>query len=377
MLPVWTIVYFNVENRPRRSWPLQRCLMVKIMQTFLDVVSKTGSFRMDEPDIEQWGRNPELMKKHGMVWVEARPYVLVDALKEAAKVNGVKPVRLPGFWVGKRDSAGFVGQRAGPDEKVIYHLFGGGHIMSNGSPKGVAQVLCKDFLKHFHCFERVFLIDHRRAQGPPLEPKNAFPSAVIDAISGYDYLVKDLGFKPENILVTGDSAGASLAIQLVRALRDHPSLNMGIPGGVMPISPYVDAGKSNFGPHSSLLTNWDSDLVHFILGIYPVQAYLGSLPMSEASTNPWIAPVSLRLSTPYGHFKDFPPTYLIVGDAEMFLDENRLLRDRIIQDTDASRVTYREVIDGTHPSTMAMGHPAELEETLRLMAIWVSEVFDK
>ena len=248
--------------------------------------------------------------------------------------------------------------------------------MGDASPKGVSTEICENMLRRFRGFRRAFQVEYRKASGPPFPKAGAFPSALIDVLAGYEYLVKDLGFRPENILLTGESSGANLALGLIRALRDHPSLGLRLPAALIIASPAVDWGRSGFGPHSSLMTCWYTDYIHAVVGPYPIMAVLGSLPAIEASTNPYISPASLRLAKPEGMFKDFPQTYIVVGDAEMLLDETRVIRDRMIADIGKEKVTYREVIDGVHPSTSAQGHPQELDETFSLMAKWVAEVFD-
>lgn len=231
-------------------------------------------------------------------------------------------------------------------------------------------------LTHFRGFRRCFQVEHRKARGDPFKQQNAFPAALIDILAGYDYLVKDLGFKPENILISGGSSGSNLALGILRAIRDHPSLNLRVPGGLLILSPATDWGRSGFGPHSSLLSAWETDYIHNVMGPYVVLTYLGNLPASEASTNPYVSPASLRLANPEDMFKDFPPIYIVVGDGEMLLDETRVLRDRMITDIGADKVAYREIVNGVHSSNMAVGHPEELEETYRYIGKWVTEVFD-
>lgn len=248
--------------------------------------------------------------------------------------------------------------------------------MGTASPSGTSAEICANFLRHFRGFHRVFQIEHRKARGPPLPKQNAFPTAIIDVLAGYDYLVKDLGFKPKNILLAGESSGANLALGLVRAVRDHPSLGLRPPAALLLTSPAIDWGRSGFGPHSSLVTRWNTDYIHALLGTFPITWILGSLPPIEASMNPYISPASLRLPNAEGMFKDFPRTYLTVGDAEMLVDETRVLRDRLSTDIGEKQVTYREVIDGVHPVTAAQGHPEQQQETYRSMAKWVAEVFD-
>ena len=59
------------------------------------------------------------------MWVDAKPELVVGEIKELAERNKVGVEQVAGYWYGKRDAAtGRVGQRAGPDEKVMYALHG-------------------------------------------------------------------------------------------------------------------------------------------------------------------------------------------------------------------------------------------------------------
>ena len=59
---------------------------------------------------------------------------------------------------------------------------------------------------------RTLALDYRRA------PEFPFPHALEDAVSGFRFLL-DSGFKPHQIAVAGDSAGAGLAVALLVRLK--------------------------------------------------------------------------------------------------------------------------------------------------------------
>lgn len=52
----------------------------------------------------------------------------------------------------------------------------------------------------------VLSVDYR------LSHLNPFPAALIDAISGYVYLINNRSIDPKRIVVVGDSAGGNLAL---------------------------------------------------------------------------------------------------------------------------------------------------------------------
>ena len=120
-VPWWSIKYTLFPfSRPRRSWSVSRAVATKFTQLMLHCLFSTGSFPSLTPDGALFEKDP----KSGFVWVQPREYVLIEDWEEAAKLNGVRPERVPGFWYGKRDAKGGVGQLASDGEKVVYHIHG-------------------------------------------------------------------------------------------------------------------------------------------------------------------------------------------------------------------------------------------------------------
>lgn len=65
---------------------------------------------------------------------------------------------------------------------------------------------------------------------------NQYPKAHDEAFEGYKYLLS-LGYKSENIIIFGDSAGGHLAVSLVHRLNDN---NIKIPKALVLYSPWLD-----------------------------------------------------------------------------------------------------------------------------------------
>ena len=97
-------------------------VLVKIYRTMIDASFQTtfGPFCVDPVEVEKRGKAEE----DGLVWVEPAPELIVGEVAECAKINGVQAERRAGYWFGKRGPDGKAGQRAGPDEKVIYSCHG-------------------------------------------------------------------------------------------------------------------------------------------------------------------------------------------------------------------------------------------------------------
>lgn len=186
-----------------------------------------------------------------------------------------------------------------------------------------------------------------------------FPAALIDALAGYLYLVK-LGFREEDIIFVGDSAGGNLALALTRYLvlnRDK------VPAALVLLSPCTDPSEQFLddpGPQASQTINAERDwLVPINSGIIRAGAnvFLGGRPehIELAHRNPYISPASPILLglTPDSptrtiSFKGFPRTFIDTGSFETFYDQILRLRDAMVEDLGEDMVFYNEVDGATH-----------------------------
>ncbi|KAI0629129.1 alpha/beta-hydrolase [Trametes polyzona] len=364
-VPYWAVRYALPSTRPV-PWSLGRVIIVKCYRVLITTIFRTTVTTMcfDPVKVEKSGQ----ADKVGLVWTDPAPDLIVlDEIKEAARINGIEPVRVAGYWLGKRGLDGKVGQKAGPDEKVIYGFHGGGYVMGAAHPDFATGYIYKKMFNYMpKGYERIFLCEYRLAWSDPLPTQGAFPAALIDALAGYQYLVRDLGFKPSNIIVMGESAGANLALQLTRYLSQNalPALGVGnAPGAARPrgqllLSPVSDWGGTQEGPGTSFMKNWDNDMVHDFFKGFPAKSLVGRLPASAAYENAWLSPGSLRLPHPDGLFRGLPPTSIVIGGGEMMLDPVRTLRDRIVADNGEGIITYLEIPHAAHvPMTHAWHEP--------------------
>lgn len=76
-----------------------------------------------------------------------------------------------------------------------------------------------------------------------LAPETCFPGPLHDAVSAYFRLIEELHIPPENIILSGDSAGGGLCLALLMYLRDN---DYPLPSGAILMSPWV--GKQSVLP---------------------------------------------------------------------------------------------------------------------------------
>lgn len=217
-------------------------------------------------------------------------------------------------------------------------------------------------------------MEYRLASGSPFPVSNPFPASLIDVIAGYNYLVHQVGFSPQNIIISGGSAGGILAYQLARhlAYANFPTLPQA--GALLLLSPSADSALRR--PPGSMRSNARSDYTRtWFDAAYASTAVLGSLPREELDKT-WLSPGSPVLADAdvVGLFVGFPRTFILAGEAEMSRDSMRTLRDRMRADMDEHNVAYVEVADAPHDFlAMTMFEPGRTVG-LKEIAKWLQQV---
>lgn len=147
------------------------------------------------------------------------PHLIQGELK--AELAGVESVRIPGYWMEKEGSYIPAGAPPIEGEIVLMHLHGGGYAVLSAHPFSGPSATPSGILKQVKGIKHTFNLEYRLTKPLATAPENPFPAALLDAIAGYNYLVNEVGFAPENIIIEGDSSGANLALALVRYLIER------------------------------------------------------------------------------------------------------------------------------------------------------------
>ena len=148
----------------------------------------------------------------------------------------------------------------------------------------------------------------------PLAPESGFPDA-LDALYDIYQLLLDQGIQAKDIILSGDSCGANLALALCLRLKENQDEQ---PSGLILMSPFLDLTLSS----ESLRFNRKHDA---LLSIEALEAgidyYLGN---RIATDNPQVSPLFDDLS-------GLPPTLVQVGSKEILLDDAKRFRDQAKQ----------------------------------------------
>lgn len=194
-----------------------------------------------------------------------------------------------------------------PIKKIFYYIHGGAYIMGLSSIYyNLSYNFCnlKDDLA-------VVLLDYS------LAPEYIHPTQINEAMDVWKELIKE--FKPENIIVGGDSAGGNCAMALVQQIANQ---KMNLPKAAIFISPVTDYSNSFeshfknyqkdilFGnPKEPLTKEFHEEMLKKGLNSY----YVGDMPIEDRK-NPLISPA-------FGNFTTFPKSLFFVGSDEMLLDD--------------------------------------------------------
>ncbi len=185
------------------------------------------------------------------------------------------------------------------DDRVVLYLHGGGYVMGsiNTHRAMIARIARASQA-------RALALDYRMA------PEAPFPAAVEDSTAAYRWLLAQ-GYKPNKIVISGDSAGGGLALATLLALRDAGTP---LPAAAAPISPWTDME----GTGASVKTRADKDPMVGSANLLPMaQMYVGN----QDPKNPLASPL-------HGDYHGLPPLLIQVGDAEVLLDDSTRVSER-------------------------------------------------
>ncbi|KZT40813.1 alpha/beta-hydrolase [Sistotremastrum suecicum HHB10207 ss-3] len=342
--PIWLFLSLP-PFRPRKSWDWRKAYNVRLVRF-------NNSSGLPSTDPDHRAIKGGLPAEVSANWVEpADPSHIVGELAEFAKFAKVETCRIPAYWyhLPKQPLLGD-SPPVSPDEKIILAFHGGGYRILSAHPSSSCQSQTRDTLtavsKKTSNIKRILSLEYRLTT----DTSNPFPAALLDAVSGYSYLVNTIGFKPENIVLMGDSAGGHLAINLARYLVRNPECGLKPPGGVIAQCPWADMGTSQRGPGTSSEKNLESD---FMVRETYVAAKAFVAPRSweavNASPDPYLMPGSKYISAEraQGIFEGFPKTFVTAGGGEILYDGIVTMVERMKADM-GERVTFYEGKDAVH-----------------------------
>ncbi|MFI5539085.1 alpha/beta hydrolase [Nocardia sp. NPDC051900] len=190
----------------------------------------------------------------------------------------VRPVRLGGRPAERIDFAD------SSEHGAVLYLHGGGYAVGSvATHRSLAARLARDI----GC--AVYVLDYR------LAPEQPFPAALDDAEAAFLELVATSGLRPDQIAVSGDSAGGGLSLALAQRLIARHGQT---PAALGLIAPWADPNEIPERERDLVINRpWSRACV---------AAYLGD----SDSADPAYAPLT-------GELRGLPPTYVQVDVSEL------------------------------------------------------------
>ena len=230
-------------------------------------------------------------------------------------------------------------------DHVILHIHGGGWIL--GSPSSsrrlTSTIATATNLK-------TLSIDYR------LAPEYPFPTPLNDCVSAYNWLLSN-GFKSENIIIAGESAGGNLTLSTLLKLRDQ---GIDLPAGAFCLSPITDVTLSD----DSFFKNGATDPGLADVGIF---WWLAAYLAGDDPRNPYVSPL-------FGDLSGLPPILIQASSCEMlYSDASRFVEKAKKAGVNATLQSWDEmnhVFQGTKFELLP-----EAEEAINKIAEFTNELF--
>lgn len=177
----------------------------------------------------------------------------------------------------------------------------------------------------------VFSVDYN------LAPYAPFPIPLMQALGAWLYLINEIGYRPDQIFIGGDSFGAHLTLQLERFLRlEVPHIRDGVPGvdlekqqtakgqpvcaGLLLLSPWLSTLNEPFESRPNFLKH---DIITLTYGDWGVKEMLIGPDHADRCTldllDPWLSPIY----KPLEEIAQLPPMFVANGGVEVLLDEGK------------------------------------------------------
>lgn len=198
----------------------------------------------------------------------------------------IRPIRL----------AGLKAEEIKPQQgstQLIFHIHGGAFFLGsmNTHRAFLTQVAARTQMQVLH-------LDY------PLSPEAQFPEA-LDALFDVYAVLLDQGVQAKDIILSGDSCGANLALALALKIQQNQLPQV---SGLVLMSPFLDLTLSS----ESLRYNRKHDALLSIEALETGIDYY--VPRSVDRADPLVSPF-------FAELKGLPPIHIQVGSKEILLDD--------------------------------------------------------
>ena len=258
-------------------------------------------------------------------------------LPDGADTSEPFPMPVPGRWA---NATGGTAREAG----AVLYVHGGGFEQRNpGFEHLMAYRLSET------AGRPAFNVDYS------LAPDHPFPAAHDEVVAAYRALL-DAGVPAERTVLHGESAGATIALEVLLTLRDE---GLPLPGAVVPVSPITDLTLAS--PSIDAPAGRDA-LDRKVLERIVAQ-YLGGRPGDQPPQSPL-----------HGDLAGLPRMLVAVGSSEALLDDSRRYAEAASEaGVDVTLDIYEGMPHAFHMTVLAEPRPPVAATFLERLAAWLGE----
>lgn len=226
----------------------------------------------------------------------------IQEFRETCEKGAQKYAKIPGGIIIKEEvidgiNAEWIIPEDTDSQKLIFYVHGGGYV--SGS--------CNDHRAFVSKFAKRSKITNLQYEYR-LAPEYPFPYALDDSIMVYESVLKK-GYKPENIIIAGESAGGGLALAILLALKQK---NIPLPKAAVAISPWTDLTCSSDSYKTKNKVSAAPTNSWLVFSNY----YVGD----NDANNPLISPL-------FGDMKGLPPIFINSAvDDELYEDGEKFYK---------------------------------------------------
>lgn len=244
-----------------------------------------------------------LPKAEKAKWQVVKPADKKSYTAVATSDPNIVPENVGGTWYPAKPSS-----TAKPGV-VICHFHGGAFVIGDGRTQD-AGFAAKTLIAETEA-THVFAPQYRLASNP----KGQFPAALQDAITVYSYLINVEGIPANKIVLSGDSAGANLALSLTKYLTEHGStVGLDEPLAVFLWSIWANPNKSLSTDAFDRSPNQATDYITAAFGGWGARTYVPDIKYGLNLDSPYI-------SFENNAFKTTVPLYVSAGESEVLFHD--------------------------------------------------------
>jgi acetyl esterase/lipase len=222
----------------------------------------------------------------------------IQAFRDRCEQGAARFARMPEglevkpFLIGDMKAEWLIPAGAAP-EKAILYVHGGGYV--SGSCNDHRGIVSKFSARAGF---RTLIYEYR------LAPEYPFPAALDDSVAAVKWMYAN-GFKPENIVIAGESAGGGLCLALLPEMKDR---NLPMPAAAVAISPWTD-----------LTCSGDSYRTRNRYSLAPMNSwkvFSGHYCGKHDPSLPGISPL-------FGDLSGLPPLFINAGEDDELYDDGK------------------------------------------------------